>query len=145
MAEQTTPAAPAAAPAAPVQPIPELPEGTRLYESMWVIEASQGREDYARISALIKEVIEKGGGSVLNLEKWEERRLMYPIKKKKRGLYIICHFTAPTQSIVKIERQARLTDDILRHMILIDEDGLSTVPVIRPVDDDDFGGGHDRR
>ena len=88
--------------------------------------------------------VEKGGGSVINMEKWEERRLMYPIKKKKRGLYIISHFSAPTEAVTKIDRQARLADVVLRHMILVDEDGLTTVPTIRPMDDEDFGGG-DRR
>lgn len=140
------PATPAAAPvaAAPVQPTPVLPEGTRLYEGMWVVDAALGREDYPKATAAIKEVIEKGGGSVINMEKWEERRLMYPIKKKKRGLYIISHFSAPTEAVTKIDRQARLADIVLRHMILVDEDGLTTVPTIRPMDDEDFGGG-DRR
>jgi len=149
MADATTTtkaATPAAAPvaAAPVMPTPVLPEGTRLYESMWVVDAALGREDYPKTTVALKEVIEKGGGSVINMEKWEERRLMYPIKKKKRGLYIISHFSAPTEAVTKIDRQARLADVVLRHMILVDEDGLTTVPTIRPMDDEDFGGG-DRR
>lgn len=143
MAEATPTAAPAAA-QAPVQPVPTLPEGTRLYESMWVVDAALGREDYPKVQAAIREVIEKGGGSVVNLEKWEERRLMYQIKKKKRGLYVIAHFSAPTQAVTKIDRQARLADLILRHMILVDEDGLTTTPPVRPIDDEEFGGG-DRR
>lgn len=143
MAEATPTAAPAAV-QAPVQPVPTLPEGTRLYESMWVVDAALGREDYPKVQAAIREVIEKGGGSVVNLEKWEERRLMYQIKKKKRGLYVICHFSAPTQAVTKIDRQARLADIILRHMILVDEDGLTTTPPVRPIDDEEFGGG-DRR
>jgi small subunit ribosomal protein S6 len=143
MAEVTTTAAPAAV-QAPVQPVPTLPEGTRLYESMWVVDAALGREDYPKVQAAIREVIEKGGGSIINLEKWEERRLMFQIKKKTRGLYVICHFSAPTQAVIKIDRQARLAELVLRHMILVDEDGLATTPPVRPIDDEEFGGG-DRR
>jgi ribosomal protein S6 len=66
--------------------------------------------------------------------------LAYSIKKKKRGLYIITHFSAPTSAVTKIERAARLSDLVLRHMITVDDDGLTTTPPVRTLDDEDFGG-----
>ena len=133
-------AAPAAAPVV-VPPVPILPHGVRLYEAMWVVDANSGREDYNKCLAAIKEVVEKGGGTWINADKWEERKLAYPIKKKKRALYIINHFSAPTESVIKIDRNARLSDVVLRHMILVDEDGLTTSPPVRTIEDEDFGGG----
>ncbi|HLX62255.1 MAG TPA: 30S ribosomal protein S6 [Planctomycetota bacterium] len=134
--------APAAAPAAPVvQPVPKLPHGVRLYEAMWLVDANAGREDYNKCVAAIREIVEKGGGTWINADKWHDGKIAYPIKKKKRGLYIINHFSAPTESIQKIDRNARLSDLILRHMILVDEDGLSTSPPVRTLEDEDFGGG----
>jgi small subunit ribosomal protein S6 len=154
MADNSTPSAPAApavttpstaaAPAvtpAPVMPTPVLPDGVRLYECMWVVDANTGREDYNKVITALKEIVEKGGGSWLNADKWEERRLAYQIKKRKRGLYIINHFSAPTEAVTRIDRNARLSDVVLRHMITIDEDGLTTSPPVRTLDDDDFGGG----
>ena len=149
MAEATATATPAAgstatAPAttaAPVPPVPKLPHGTRLYEAMWVVDANAGREDFNKVLGGIREIVEKGGGSWINADKWEERKLAYPIKKKKRGLYIINHFSAPTEAVVKIERNARLSDLVIRHMILVDEDGLTTSPPVRTLEDEDFGGG----
>lgn len=143
MAENAAaPAAPApATTAAPVPPVPDLPPGVRLYEAMWVVDANTGREDYNKVLAAIKEIVEKGGGSWINADKWEERRLAYAIKKKKRGLYIINHFSAPTEAVTKIDRQARLSEVVLRHMITVDEDGLVTTPPVRTIEDDDFGGG----
>lgn len=143
-AAPAAPAAPAPAPAAApavVPPTPVLPDGIRLYECMWVVDANTGREDYTKVVAGLKEIVEKGGGSWVNGDKWEERRLAYPIKKKKRGLYIISHFSAATENVVKIDRQAKLADLVLRHMITVDEDGLITTPPVRGLDDDDFGGG----
>lgn len=150
MAEVTTPApaAPAspaaAAPAvtaAPVQPVPVLPAGVRLYEAMWIVDANTAREDFNKCLHAIREVIEKGGGTWINGDKWEERKLAYPIRKKKRGLYIITHFSAPTESVIKIDRAAKLAELVLRHMILVDEDGLATTPPVRNLEDEDFGGG----
>ena len=147
-AAPAAPAAPAAAtatavatPVAPVPPNPVLPPGVKLYEVMWVVDANFGREDYPKAIVAIKEILEKSGASFINADKWEERRLAYPIKKKKRGLYIICHFSAPHENVTKVDRNARLSDLILRHMITVDEDGLSTVPPVRLIEDDDFGGG----
>jgi small subunit ribosomal protein S6 len=140
MAENAA-AAPAAAPA---QPLPELPEGVRLYESLWIVDAAYGREDFNKVATEVRETVEKGGGKIVNVDKWEERKLAYPIKKKKRGLYVICHFTAPTQNVTKIDRAARLNELFLRHMILVDEDGLATTPPARVLDDEDFGGDRPR-
>ena len=138
-AASAAPAVPAAAPVVP--PVPVLPHGVRLYEAMWVVDANSGREDYNKCLAGIKEIVEKGGGTWINADKWEERKLAYPIKKKKRALYIINHFSAPTESVIKIDRNARLSDIVLRHMILVDEDGLTTSPPVRTIEDEDFGGG----
>jgi small subunit ribosomal protein S6 len=107
---------------------------------MWLVDANTGREDYTKVIAGLKEVVEKGGGDWLNADKWEERRLAYPIKKKKRGLYIINHFSANTENIIKIDRQAKLSDLVLRHMITVDVDGLTTTPPVRGIDDDEFSG-----
>ena len=145
-APPTPPAQPApVVPPPPPMPMPDLPPGVRLYECMWVVDANQGREDYAKVLAGLKDVVERGGGTWLNADKWEERRLAYTIKKKKRGLYIICHFTAPTAAVTKIDRNAKLSELVLRHMITVDEDGLSTSPPVRAIDDVDFGGGGERR
>ena len=121
-------------------PTPVLPAGVRLYEAMWIVDANSAREDYNKCLAGIKEVIEKGGGSYINGDKWEERKLAYPIRKKKRGLYIITHFSAPTDAIIKIDRAAKLSDLIVRHMILVDQDGLTTSPPVRTLEDEDFRG-----
>ena len=130
-----------------VPPTPVLPEGIRLYECMWLVDANVGREDYNKVIAGLKEVVEKGGGAWINGDKWEERRLAYTIKKKKRGLYIISHFSAPTSAVIRIDRAAKLSDLVLRHMILVDEDGLTTSPPVRTIEDEDFGGpgGGERR
>jgi small subunit ribosomal protein S6 len=145
VAEVSAPAAPVT-PAVPVVPaIPELPFGTRLYECMWLVDAAMGREDFAKLTGMIRDLVEKGGGKLVNCEKWSEQRIAYPIKRKKRGLYIISHFTAPTDAVIKIERNARLAEWLLRHMVTVDDDGLGTVPVVHAAEDEDFGGGGGER
>ena len=52
--------------------------------------------------------------------------MAYEIKKHKRGTYVLVHFTAPTASIVTMEKEYKLVDFILRVMILTDTDGIES-------------------
>jgi small subunit ribosomal protein S6 len=65
----------------------------------------------------IGDLVTKHGGEILDLRKWDERKLAYEIKKNKRGLYVLCFFKAPGGAIEKITRDCNLSESILRHMI----------------------------
>lgn len=119
---------------APIDP-PKLADGERFYEGMWLVDANVGRENFQKVLDGIKEVIEKSGGRFFNGAKWEERRLAYPIKKKKRGLYVITHFTSQTQNLVKLERNIHLSEVVLRALITVDEDGPSVTPPARSLNE----------
>jgi ribosomal protein S6 len=68
-------------------------------------------------TALVRGIIERHGGTILVLKKWDERKLAYEIKGQKRGLYIIAYFTAPGAAIGSIERDVNLSEDVLRVLI----------------------------
>lgn len=127
--------------AAPVPPTPVLPHGTRLYEAMWVVDANVARESMTKVMAGLKEIVEKSGGTWINGDKWEERRLAYSIKKKKRGMYVLSHFSSATESLTRLERNIQISDLVLRALVTKDEDGLTTAQPVRTIEDDDFGGG----
>ena len=131
--------APASAPAAVAEALPELPQGVRLYEGMWLVDANVAKESLPKVLAGIRELIEKSGGTWVNGDRWDERRLAYPVKKKKRGMYVITHFTSPTESLTRLDRNARISDLVLRHLILKDEDGLTTLPPVRGPEEEEFG------
>lgn len=63
-------------------------------------------------------IIEKHGGKPQVLKKWDDRKLAYEIKKQQRGLYVLAFFTAPTAAITAIDRDCRLSDEVLRALIL---------------------------
>ncbi|MGN6506551.1 MAG: 30S ribosomal protein S6 [Tepidisphaeraceae bacterium] len=84
------------------------------YEGMFLLPGS------AEVEASIKrvrDIIEKHGGSILVIKKWDERKLAFEVKKQKRGLYILAYFTGPGTAIAPITRDVNLSDDILRVLI----------------------------
>lgn len=97
-----------------------------LYEAMFIVDSNKAKENYEKYEALCLDSITRFGGTVLKAVKWDDRRLTYEIGKAKRGTYILVHFNAPGDAIAKIERHVQLSEDILRALVLADEDGIET-------------------
>lgn len=86
------------------------------YEAMFLF----GPSALADLDGAIKAataMVEKHGGEVLVIKKWDERKLAYEIKKQKRGTYIICYYQGPGPSVTAIERDVNLNEDVLRILI----------------------------
>jgi small subunit ribosomal protein S6 len=64
------------------------------YEGMFLLGAA-ATADVEKSTTLVRGIIERHGGKLLLLKKWDERKLTYEIRGQKRGLYIISYFTAP--------------------------------------------------
>jgi small subunit ribosomal protein S6 len=90
----------------------------RLYEGLFLIDAAEAASDWDGVTEMIKRILEKGSAEILSLRKWDERRLAYDIGGKDRGTYILVYFNAPTASIANIERDFRLSERIMRSMII---------------------------
>ncbi len=89
----------------------------RLYEAMFLVDLA-AEADWDKINAIIKKILEKAGAEIVSMEKWDERRLAYEIGGKNRGTYILCYFHADGQKIRQIERDAQLSESIMRVLIL---------------------------
>jgi small subunit ribosomal protein S6 len=66
----------------------------------------------------IKEVLSKGEATLHSLVKWDERRLSYDVKGNKRGVYFLSRFTADTRKVKEIERDCRLSEKMLRALVI---------------------------
>jgi ribosomal protein S6 len=74
--------------------------------------------DWDQLQTELNRLFERSGASVITMGKWDERRLAYEIKGRKRGIYALAYFKAEPDKIVAIERDAQLSEMILRCMIL---------------------------
>jgi ribosomal protein S6 len=86
------------------------------YEGMFLLGASFATDVDGAIK-LVRGIVERHEGKVLVIKKWDERKLAYELEGQKRGLYIICFFTAPSASVAPIERDVNLSEQILRVLI----------------------------
>ncbi len=97
---------------------------SKLYEAMFIVDSAKAKEDYAKIGKECLGCLTRHGAEIVKAVKWDDRRLAYEINKVKRGTYILVHFNSDTQGIAKMERQCALNENILRVLILVDEDGI---------------------
>jgi len=66
----------------------------------------------------VREILSRADAEVLSLFKWDERRLAYEIKGNKRGVYLLAYFRAAGEKMTEIERACRLSETLLRSMII---------------------------
>ena len=61
-------------------------------------------------------------GKVESVENMGKKRLAYEIKKFKEGTYMLFSFEANPDSIKELERVYRITDDIIKFIVVRKED-----------------------
>lgn len=75
----------------------------------------------AQVEGLMEELsgfLDKQGAEVNKAEYWGLRNLSYPINKQRKGHYSLLNIDGPAEAIHELERQHRLSDDIMRYMTI---------------------------
>lgn len=91
---------------------------TNDYEAMFLLENNAATEDFDAASGQVDAILEKHGAKIVEKEKWDERKLAYEIKGQRRATYYLVYFTAPSATIEKVNEDVRLTELILRHLVI---------------------------
>ena len=93
----------------------------RKYENIFVAHPSLDEEAVKALIEKFKGVIENGGGTVDNVDFWGKRKLAYEIAKVNEGYYTLINCTASPELPKELDRVLRITDGIIRHMIVKEE------------------------
>jgi len=118
-----------------------------LYEHIFLARQDLSPQQVEALVEQYKGVIEAGGGSVGRVENWGLKSLTYRIKKNRKAYYTLMDITAPAAAINEMERQQRLSEDVLRFMTIKvekHEEGPSAMLQKRDRDDRDRGDRGDR-
>ncbi len=91
------------------------------YEAMFLFDPTFGAS-FPNCEGEIRRLLERAEGDLLFCKQWDERRLAYKIKNQKRGVYVLTYFNAPAEKIVGLERDAKLSESVLRVLVLRSED-----------------------
>jgi len=118
-----------------------------LYECVLIARQDISAPQVEGLADTFTKVIEDNGGQVTKREHWGLRSLTFRIKKNRKGHYVLLNIDAPAVAVQEMERQMRLNEDILRHMVVrVDklEEGPSPMLQSRGGRDDRGGRRDDR-
>jgi small subunit ribosomal protein S6 len=119
-----------------------------LYEHVFLTRQDASAQQVEELTAQFKGVIEQMGGKVAKTEQWGVKSLSYRLRKNRKAHFTMFNVDAPAAALNEIERQERLSEDILRYLtIRVDEHEEGPSAMMRKVDRDrerddrGFGGG----
>lgn len=95
---------------------------TRKYEAFYIVSPQLDDQAVQEIADRFKAVVEQQGGKVERAGKWDKRKLAYEIKGYREGNYVLMQFEAPPKVPAELNRQMRISDDVIRHRIFLLED-----------------------
>ena len=88
------------------------------YETLFILKATLDEEAVKAGVEKFKGIIENGGGTIENVDAWGKRKLAYEIDKQNEGIYTLINFTADSQLPKELDRVFRITDGVVRHIIV---------------------------
>lgn len=93
----------------------------RKYEAVFIFLPSQEEEKRVQLLERFKGIIE-ADGSISNVDEWGIRKLAYLINDIGEGYYVLINFEGSPEVIKELDRVARISDGIMRHMIIREEE-----------------------
>ncbi|UHA75381.1 30S ribosomal protein S6 [Paenibacillus sp. 481] len=88
----------------------------RKYELMYIIRPDIEQEAVQTTVEKFQGVI-SNGGEITKHDVMGKRRLAYEIKKFRDGVYVLVNFTAEPAVVAEVERQLKISDDIIRYLV----------------------------
>jgi len=90
----------------------------KAYELLFFVNPALEEDARLALSARVDAAITAQGGVIDSIEEWGKRKLAYEINRMTDGDYTLIEFHADPTSIAEIDRILRITDAIVRFIIV---------------------------
>lgn len=89
----------------------------RKYEVMFILKSNIEEERRNEVINKFKSIIESDG-EIISVDEWGNRKLAYEINKLNDGYYVLINFNAGADLPKELDRNFRISDDVIRHLIV---------------------------
>ena len=93
----------------------------RKYEAIFILRPSLEEEKRIEVIEKFKAII-SADGEIEKVEEWGNRKLAYEIEKIRDGYYVLVTFKANPTLPLELERNFKISDDVIRYIIVNLED-----------------------
>ena len=87
------------------------------YETIFIVNSELDEESIKSTIEKFKSMIESNG-QLETIEEWGNKKLSYPVKDKEEGYYVLVNYSAPPEFPRELERVFKITDGILKFLIV---------------------------
>ncbi|MET4272228.1 MULTISPECIES: 30S ribosomal protein S6 [unclassified Bradyrhizobium] len=117
-----------------------------LYEHVFLARQDASTQQVEELTAQMTGIVEGLGGKVVKTENWGVRSLTYRMNKNRKAHFVLLNIDAPSAAIAEIERQERISEDVIRYLsVRVEELEEGPSAMMRKADRDrerdDRGGG----
>jgi len=89
----------------------------KKYETLFIIDPEIGEENIQALVEKFKNLLETSA-QLENIDEWGKRKLAYEINDRTEGYYVLADFSAESDFPRELERIFKITDGILKYMIV---------------------------
>lgn len=94
----------------------------RKYEIMYIIRPNIEEDEKKAVVERFDGILTENGAEIIESKEWGKRRLAYEINDYRDGFYHIVKLNVDkADSINEFDRLAKISDDIIRHMVIKEE------------------------
>ncbi len=88
------------------------------YELLYFINPTSDDNERTAVNERVVSSITGVEGTIDSIDEWGKRKLAYEIRDLNEGEYYLVNFQANPESIAEIDRLLRITDQVIRFMIV---------------------------
>jgi small subunit ribosomal protein S6 len=93
----------------------------RNYEIMLIVRPEADEEAFKATADRVSGWITAEGGELVKTDLWGRRRMAYSIKGIREGLYAVIAFKSEPKTLVPVEHNIKLAEEIVRYLIVVQE------------------------
>jgi small subunit ribosomal protein S6 len=108
----------------------------RDYELTFIAKPDLDATGLAALIERVKGIIAEVGGTIVKLEQWGMRHMTYPIRKYRDGQYVHIRLQMDGKSVARVEQRFKLTDDVIRHLLVVADEDAPVAAEAQPAADD---------
>ena len=95
---------------------------SRQYELIYILPPETAEQQATELHDQVAQIVERMHGQIEKTENWGRRKLAYEINDLTDGDYTLINFHADPTQIAELDRVLRITDAVVRHMIVRRDD-----------------------
>jgi small subunit ribosomal protein S6 len=103
------------------------PGRVREYETIYILRSDVDSDAAERVQARVGDALDRENGKLVRVEAWGRRKLAYPVRKQRRGVYVYVKYVGGGGLVAEVERNLKLQDAVIKFMTVQTADEVDLV------------------